>query len=73
MNVFSATLRFQEKRSCQNHRHPQKNTPILMCNEHGVAEHECAICHPDLASGLKPGEALKINLASNRSAEKSWD
>lgn len=36
----------------------------LMCREHGVLERECAICQPDLASGLKPGESLKIRVAS---------
>ena len=36
----------------------------LMCGEHGVPERECAICQPDLAAGLKPGESLKIRVAS---------
>ncbi|MGJ8677063.1 MAG: efflux RND transporter periplasmic adaptor subunit [Akkermansiaceae bacterium] len=39
-------------------------TSVLMCKEHNVFEHECAICQPDLASGLKPGESLKIRVAS---------
>ncbi len=43
---------------------------VLMCKEHGVAEKECAICHPDLAAGLKPGESLKIRVASAESMER---
>ncbi len=42
----------------------------LMCKEHDVWEKECAICHPELASSLKPGEELKIRVASAESMEK---
>lgn len=45
-------------------------TPLLMCNEHGVAEAECAICQPQLAAGLKPGESLKIRVASADSMDR---
>ncbi|GAA5483932.1 efflux RND transporter periplasmic adaptor subunit [Haloferula sargassicola] len=49
---------------------PSAPADVLMCKEHGVAERECAICHPDLAAGLKPGESLKIRVASAESMEK---
>jgi len=42
----------------------------LMCKEHNVLEHECAICQPDLASGLKPGESLKVRVASPEALSK---
>ncbi|MCB1232670.1 MAG: efflux RND transporter periplasmic adaptor subunit [Verrucomicrobiae bacterium] len=43
---------------------------VLMCNEHGVPEAECAICQPQLAAGLKPGESLKIRVASAEAMSK---
>jgi biotin carboxyl carrier protein len=43
----------------------------LFCNEHGVAEIECAICQPGLASSLRPGEGLKIRFASAQSTFKA--
>jgi cobalt-zinc-cadmium efflux system membrane fusion protein len=39
-----------------------------MCTEHGVPEAECAVCNPQLAAGLKPGESLKVRLPSTQSA-----
>ncbi|MBT8036704.1 MAG: efflux RND transporter periplasmic adaptor subunit [Verrucomicrobiae bacterium] len=43
---------------------------ILMCKEHGVPERECAVCQPQLAVGLKPGESLKIRVASAEAMER---
>jgi len=43
----------------------------LFCNEHGVPEIECGICQPGLASGLKPGDGLKIRFLSTASADKA--
>lgn len=43
----------------------------LFCNEHGVPEAECAICQPQLAAGLKPGETLKLRVASPEAVEKA--
>jgi len=43
----------------------------LQCAEHGVAEAECGICHPELAEGLRPGEGLKIRFPSTASAAKA--
>lgn len=43
----------------------------LMCTEHGVAEAECGICHPELAAGLVAGEGLKVRLASGQSAARA--
>jgi cobalt-zinc-cadmium efflux system membrane fusion protein len=40
----------------------------LMCNEHGVPEDECGICHPELAAKLKPGEGVKVRLPDAESA-----
>lgn len=39
-----------------------------MCGEHGVPEAQCAICQPQLAAALKPGESLKVRLPSKDSA-----
>lgn len=49
---------------------PLAPVDVLMCKEHGVAERECAICQPGLAPGLKPGESLKIRVASAESMER---
>jgi cobalt-zinc-cadmium efflux system membrane fusion protein len=38
-----------------------------MCGEHGVPEAECAVCNPDSAAELKPGESLKVRLPSTNS------
>ena len=43
----------------------------LFCNEHDVPEIECGICQPDRASGLAPGDSLKIRFPSAASAEKA--
>ena len=43
----------------------------LQCKEHNLPETECGICHPDLAATLKPGEGLKVRLASKESADKA--
>lgn len=43
----------------------------LMCTEHGVAEAECGICHPELAAGLTAGEGLKVRLTSDHSASRA--
>lgn len=40
----------------------------FMCNEHGVLEDECGICHPDLLSQRPPGQGLKVRLPSKESA-----
>ena len=40
-----------------------------ICQEHNVPEGECGICNPDKIAGLKPGESLKLRLASEKSAE----
>lgn len=49
---------------------PSAAADVLMCKEHGVPEHECAVCHPDLAASLKPGESLKIRVASAESMDQ---
>jgi cobalt-zinc-cadmium efflux system membrane fusion protein len=40
---------------------------VEMCTEHGVPEATCAICKPDLAGKLKPGESLQVRLPSTNS------
>jgi len=45
------------------------NGDVLLCNEHNLPEHECGICHPDLANTLPVGDSLAIRLASKRSAD----
>jgi cobalt-zinc-cadmium efflux system membrane fusion protein len=42
----------------------------LFCNEHGVAEIECAICQPELAVLLEPGDSMKVRFPSTTSADK---
>lgn len=39
-----------------------------ICAEHGVPEHECGICRPDNVRRLKPGQGVKVRLASAESA-----
>jgi cobalt-zinc-cadmium efflux system membrane fusion protein len=41
---------------------------VTMCAEHGVPEAECAVCKPELAAKLKPGESMKVRLPSANSA-----
>lgn len=43
----------------------------LFCKEHGVLEHECGICQPQLASKLKPGESMKVRFVSKLSTFKA--
>ncbi len=38
-----------------------------MCTEHGVPEAECAVCKPDLAAKLKPGQSMRVRLPSTNS------
>lgn len=38
------------------------------CEEHGVPEFECGICHPERAAILKPGEGSKVRLPAADSA-----
>jgi len=40
---------------------------VAMCTEHGVPEAQCAVCKPDLATKLKPGESMKVRLPSTNS------
>ncbi len=39
-----------------------------LCEEHGLPEDECGICHPERASKLKPGEGSKVRLPAADSA-----
>ena len=43
----------------------------LQCEEHGVPEKECGICHPELIDTLQPGQGMKIRLESLQSAVKA--
>jgi cobalt-zinc-cadmium efflux system membrane fusion protein len=38
------------------------------CEEHGLLETECGICHPERAASLKPGEGTKVRLPAADSA-----
>jgi cobalt-zinc-cadmium efflux system membrane fusion protein len=38
------------------------------CEEHGLPESECGICHPERAAGVKPGEGSKVRLPAADSA-----
>ena len=48
--------------------HTETKDGVTMCTEHGVPEAQCGICKPDLAGKLKPGESVKVRLASAESA-----
>lgn len=48
-----------------------KDGGALMCNEHRLPEAECGICHPDLAAELRPGQGVKVRLASAASLAKA--
>jgi cobalt-zinc-cadmium efflux system membrane fusion protein len=47
--------------------HTETKDGVEMCGEHGVPEAECAVCKPDLAAKLKPGESMKVRLPSANS------
>jgi len=48
-------------------KHTETKDGVLMCVEHGVPEAECAVCRPELAARLQPGESLKVRLPSTNS------
>lgn len=48
--------------------HTENKDGVEMCGEHGVPEAACAVCKPELAATLKPGESLKVRLPSKNSA-----
>lgn len=39
-----------------------------LCEEHGLPESECGICHPERAAILKPGEGTKVRMPAADSA-----
>ena len=47
--------------------HTESKDGVVMCAEHGVPEAQCAVCKPDLAANLKPGESMKVRLPSTNS------
>lgn len=47
--------------------HTESKGGVDMCVEHGVPEAECAVCKPDLAAKLHPGESMKVRLPSTNS------
>lgn len=47
--------------------HTEIREGVVMCVEHGVPEAQCAVCKPELAGALKPGESLKLRLPSTNS------
>ena len=47
--------------------HTETKDGVVMCAEHGVPEAQCAVCKPDLAAKLKPGESMKVRLPSTNS------
>lgn len=49
------------------HAHVESTGSVEMCGEHRVPEMECAVCQPDLAVNLKPGENMKVRLPSTNS------
>jgi membrane fusion protein, heavy metal efflux system len=47
---------------------PAPGTVEKRCEEHGLPESECGICHPEKAATLKPGEGTKVRLPAADSA-----
>jgi membrane fusion protein, heavy metal efflux system len=47
--------------------HTETKDGVEMCSEHGVPEAQCAVCQPDLAAKLKPGESMQVRLPSTNS------
>ena len=47
--------------------HTETKDGVVMCAEHGVPEAECAVCKPDVAATLQPGESMKVRLPSTNS------
>lgn len=47
--------------------HVETRDGVQMCTEHGVPEAECAVCKPELAARLQPGQSLKVRLPSTNS------
>lgn len=43
----------------------------LFCNEHGLQEKECGICHSDLLASKAIGEGMKVRFSSPESAKKA--
>jgi cobalt-zinc-cadmium efflux system membrane fusion protein len=76
-STSDATTKDVEDHVTHDHGHQDTDTTqtakagALFCNEHNVAEIECAICQPDLTTSLKPGGNMKIRFASIHSAEKA--
>lgn len=48
--------------------HTETKDGVVMCTEHGVPEAQCAVCKPDLAAKLTPGQSMKLRLPSTNSA-----
>lgn len=48
--------------------HTETINGVAMCIEHGVPEEQCAVCKPDLAASLEPGQSMKVRLPSTHSA-----
>lgn len=48
--------------------HTQDKDGARMCVEHGVPEAQCAVCQPNLAAKLQPGESMKVRLPSTNSS-----
>lgn len=51
----------------EGHAHTETKDGVEMCAEHDVPEAQCAVCKPDLAAKLKPGESMKVRLPSTNS------
>jgi cobalt-zinc-cadmium efflux system membrane fusion protein len=47
---------------------PPASSSTPMCVEHRVPEAQCAVCKPDLAAKLEPGESMKLRLPSANSS-----
>lgn len=48
--------------------HTAMSNGVKMCTEHDVPEAQCAVCKPELAAKLQPGESAQLRLPSTNSA-----
>ena len=60
---------FRKKKRSEINDENAKTHTVLFCKEHKVPENECAICQPQLASQLEPGQSMKIKFSSKHSAQ----
>lgn len=49
--------------------HTETRDGVVLCTEHDVPETACAVCRPEWAARLRPGESLQLRLPSTNSID----